>query len=85
LEGFIAMRYRWLLAPFYLLSIFTAAKSFRGNPVLGSRTLNRWGLHVLRKRVAGRIGQWRRRRARARRLHRQGEFPRPGHLPGVAR
>ena len=59
------MRYRWLLAPFYLLSIFTAAKSFRGNPVLGSRTLNRWGLHVLRKRVAGRIGQWRRRQLAA--------------------
>ncbi len=59
------MRLRWLLAPLYLLSIFTAAKSFRGNPVLGSRILNRWGLHVMRKRVAGRIGQWRRRQLAA--------------------
>lgn len=56
------MRWRWLLAPFYLLSIFTAAKSFRGNPVLGSRWLNRRGLHVARKRVAARIGERRRRR-----------------------
>jgi len=55
------MPWRWLLAPFYLFSVFTAAKTFRGNPVLGSRTLNRWGLHVLRKRIAARIGLWRRR------------------------
>lgn len=55
------MRLRWLLAPFYLLSIATAAKSFRGNPVLGSRLLNRRGLHVARKRIAARLGERRRR------------------------
>jgi Phytanoyl-CoA dioxygenase (PhyH) len=52
---------RWLLAPFFVLSIFTSAKCFRGNPILGSAALNRWGLHVARKRVAARIGRWRRR------------------------
>jgi hypothetical protein len=52
---------RWLLYPFYLLSVFSAAKSFRGNPVLGSPRFNRWGLHVARKRVAARIGGLRRR------------------------
>ncbi len=40
-----------LLLPASLLSIFTTAKSF-GDPVIGSRLLNRLGLHVARMVVA---------------------------------
>ena len=34
--------------PGYLLALFTDAKSFRDNPVIGNALLNRLGLHVLR-------------------------------------
>lgn len=34
--------------PGYLLALFTNAKSFRDNPIIGSKPLNRLGLHVLR-------------------------------------
>lgn len=34
--------------PGYFLALFTEAKSFRGNPIIGSRLLNRLGLHVIR-------------------------------------
>jgi hypothetical protein len=37
-----------LLVPFWLVRIFTRAKSFRDNPILASRVLNTLGLHVLR-------------------------------------
>jgi len=37
-----------LRIPFYAVQIFTSAKSFRDNPVLGSKILNRLGLHVVR-------------------------------------
>jgi hypothetical protein len=40
-----------LLLPVNLLSIFTTAKSF-GNPVIGSKLLNRLGLHVARMVIA---------------------------------
>ena len=36
------------LTPYYLAEVFSQAKSFRDNPVLGSRVLNRLGLHVAR-------------------------------------
>jgi hypothetical protein len=49
-----------LALPLYALSVATSAKSFRGNPVIGSPTLNRWGLHVARKRIAAPLGRWRR-------------------------
>jgi hypothetical protein len=39
---------RWLLLPWWVIEIFTGGKSFRDNPILGSRTLNRLGLHVAR-------------------------------------
>jgi len=52
---------RWLLAPIHALAIAGSAKSFRDNPVIGSPTLNRWGLHVARKRLAQRLGDLRRR------------------------
>jgi|WetSurMetagenome_2_1015567.scaffolds.fasta_scaffold177320_2 hypothetical protein len=40
---------RW---PVWTLEIFTGAKSFRSNPILGSRAMNRMGLHVARKVLA---------------------------------
>lgn len=52
---------RWWRAPFWLLALFTGAKSFIDNPILGSRRLNRVGLHVARLRAAH--GLARRRRA----------------------
>jgi hypothetical protein len=45
-----------------LLGLFTGAKSFVDNPILGSRRLNRAGLHVARLRAAHALA--RRRRAR---------------------
>jgi len=39
-------------APLWALQLFTGAKSFRANGVIGSRTLNRLGLHVARKAAA---------------------------------
>jgi hypothetical protein len=53
---------RWLLAPVYLISIASPAKSFRDNPVVGSPLLNRLGLHIARRMIAYRLGGWRRRR-----------------------
>jgi len=37
-----------LLTPWWLLEIFGIAKSFRNNPIIGNRVLNRIGLHVAR-------------------------------------
>lgn len=43
-----------------LLGVFTGAKDFRRNPVLGSAWLNAKGLHVARKRLANGLCQFRR-------------------------
>ena len=48
------------MTPWWLAQLATSAKSFRDNPVLGSRTLNRWGLHVARRRTAARLAALRR-------------------------
>ncbi len=37
-----------LKTPLYLIELMTSAKSFKDNPVIGSMTLNRCGLHVIR-------------------------------------
>ena len=37
-----------LLFPVWIIQLFTQAKSFRSNPVIGSLLLNRCGLHVVR-------------------------------------
>ena len=50
----------WLLMPAHLAAVATRAKSFRGNPVIGSPALNRAGLHVARMRLAQRMAEWRR-------------------------
>ncbi|MDQ0469505.1 phytanoyl-CoA dioxygenase family protein [Labrys wisconsinensis] len=53
---------RYLLAPFWAAQVFTGAKSFRDNPILGSERLNRRGLHVWRVKLADRLAHWRRKR-----------------------
>ncbi|WP_418316698.1 phytanoyl-CoA dioxygenase family protein [Piscinibacter sakaiensis] len=54
-----------LLAPWWVLQIFSSAKSFLDNPLLGSPRLNRLGLHRWRLRLAHAM-TWRRRRRLAR-------------------
>ncbi|SSW72901.1 hypothetical protein AGI3411_05807 [Achromobacter agilis] len=55
---------RWLRAPVWLLALATEAKSFKDNPILGSPTLNRAGLHIARVRLAHRMADFRRKRLR---------------------
>ncbi len=55
-------RLSWLFAPVHVAAVATRAKSFRDNPVIGSPTLNRAGLHVARMRTAHQMAQSRRRR-----------------------
>lgn len=50
----------WWLWPLHLGQVLTGAKDFRGNPVLGSERLNRWGLHRARARWAQSLGDARR-------------------------
>ena len=50
-----------LMLPVHLLAVLTSAKSFRDNPVLGSPSLNRRGLHLARRRIAAGLGERRRR------------------------
>lgn len=38
----------WIHYPIWLAELFTGAKSFKANPVIGSERLNRWGLHAAR-------------------------------------
>ena len=53
---------RYLLLPWWVAQIATGAKAFSDNPVIGSPTLNRWGLHVTRVRIAAALAAFRRRR-----------------------
>ena len=53
---------RWWRAPLWALALFTGAKSFADNPILGSRRLNRAGLHLKRKQAAHAVARWRRAR-----------------------
>jgi hypothetical protein len=48
--------------PFWILQIASGAKSFADNPVLGSKVLNRLGLHSGRLRIAHGLARWRRSR-----------------------
>jgi len=77
---------RWWRAPFWLLALLTGAKSFADNPLLGSRRLNRAGLHGWRLSAAHTLARWR--RARLANLLAAGvrdQFDRDGFivLPGV--
>ena len=51
---------RWWRLPLWTLAFVTGAKSFADNPVLGSKRLNRAGLHLWRIRIAHWLA-WRRR------------------------
>lgn len=53
---------RYLLAPWWIAQLPTGAKAFCDNPVIGSPTLNRWGLHVARVRAADALARSRRKR-----------------------
>jgi len=55
---------RYLLLPWWIAQLPTGAKAFCDNPVIGSPTLNRWGLHVGRIRLAAALARSRRRRLR---------------------
>lgn len=46
--------------PIYLIQLATGYKSFIANPILGSKTLNRWGLHTKRVEIAMKMADWRR-------------------------
>ncbi len=45
--------------PLQFAQLFTGAKSFSGNPIIGSRLLNRMGLHVLRVVLAAGVSRFR--------------------------
>jgi hypothetical protein len=51
---------RWLMAPVWAAQIFTGAKSFCDNRILGSQRMNERGLHVWRIRLAHRLAERRR-------------------------
>ena len=55
---------RYILLPWWVAQLATGAKAFSDNPVIGSPTLNRWGLHVARVRIAAALAASRRRRLR---------------------
>jgi hypothetical protein len=58
LGGFL----KWWRSPIWLLQLATGAKSFADNPILGSPTLNRLGLHVWRLKTAHAFARSRRAR-----------------------
>lgn len=51
---------RWALAPWWAAQIFTGAKSFCDNGILGDARLNERGLHVWRIRLANKLADMRR-------------------------
>src|SRR5271169_646608 len=53
---------RAIIAPWWFAQLFTGAKSFERNLLIGSPLLNRWGLHAARVAVAHRLAAGRRRR-----------------------
>lgn len=72
---------RWLRLPFQALALASGAKDFSANPILASKRLNQWGLHVLRKRLAQRLCDARRRRLAWRLPAQQvAQFNRQGYL-----
>ncbi|MCJ8052084.1 phytanoyl-CoA dioxygenase family protein [Shinella curvata] len=51
-----------LLSPIYALQLASGAKSFADNPVIGSKWLNKKGLHEKRVSLAMRMAAWRRKK-----------------------
>jgi len=71
----------WWRTPFWFLALFTGAKSFADNPILGSRALNSKGLHVWRLKLAHALTDWRRARlAHLVSAHLREEFDRDGYV-----
>lgn len=50
----------WVKAPLWAAGVIGSDKSFRQNPILGSRRLNAWGLHRRRVALAARMAERRR-------------------------
>ena len=79
---------RWLALPWWAVQLLTGAKSFRDNPLIGSKRLNGMGLHRLRVRLTHWLAAKRRARL-ARKLGagdlaqfaEQGYVLVPGYLP----
>lgn len=72
---------RWWRAPLWLLALATGAKSFADNPILGSRRLNRLGLHAARVWAAHALAGWRRRRlSRGLPVELRAQFDRDGFI-----
>lgn len=70
-----------LMMPLYAVQLFTGAKSFLDNPLIGSARLNRMGLHRFRVRAADAMCRWRRRRlARRVRPEWREAFDRDGYV-----
>jgi hypothetical protein len=53
---------RAVMTPWWFAQLFTSAKSFERNLLIGSRVLNQWGLHGARVAIAHRLAGARRRR-----------------------
>lgn len=67
--------------PLWMLQLFTSAKSFVDNPIIGSARLNKLGLHRLRVAAADRMCRWRRSRlAKAVRPEWRAAFDRDGFV-----
>ncbi|WP_203423457.1 phytanoyl-CoA dioxygenase family protein [Sinorhizobium sp. BG8] len=49
-----------LMSPLYALQLASGAKSFADNPIIGSKRLNRMGLHEKRVSIAMKMADWRR-------------------------
>lgn len=52
----------YIKAPLWLAGVAGSGKSFADNPIIGSPTLNRYGLHVQRIKIAARMAAARRKR-----------------------
>ncbi|TNE40106.1 MAG: phytanoyl-CoA dioxygenase [Sphingomonadales bacterium] len=79
---------RWLAFPWWVAQLLSGAKSFRDNPLIGSKRLNRQGLHRMRVRLTHRLATTRRARLAARlgtedldQFARQGYILVPDFLP----
>jgi hypothetical protein len=79
---------RAAMTPVWIAQLATGTKSFERNALIGSRRLNRWGLHAARVTVAHRLAQARRRKlaglvseADREAFDRDGFVVRPNFLP----
>jgi hypothetical protein len=60
LATFASRGRQWILMPYFFGQLFTAAKSFEANPLIGSARLNARGLHKTRVSTAYRLAERRR-------------------------